>query len=408
MYRVHDWAEVHRLHKREGLSKKRIAERLGMSRTTVYRLLKLTEPPRYERPKRRSLLDDYVDSIKAMLKEDPKVPATVILERLRSEGYPGGITILKELLAELRPIYAPGPCPFQRTTYVPGEILQLDWWDVAQKVRVPVGKGHARRVFGLVGVLPYSAAHAVVFTHTKTVADVTGALPGIFSRLGGLPKSAVVDRDSSIVVPRTRRVHDEIASILGQLAIRPIVLPPRKPTSKGAVERTIGYLETSFLPLRSFSSLADLQEQHDVWAKEVAYRRYHRRVGTRPEVALRTETAALAPLPEVWPDTSTKICARASRDCFVRVAGADYSVPPAYASRSLTARLSPDEVVVFCEGKKIANHKRSYVPADVVVADGHAEELLNAKAAKAALLAGDVAVPEVDLSSYDAILEVTR
>ncbi len=37
MYRVHDWAEVHRLH-REGLSKSAIAERLGMSRTTVDRL----------------------------------------------------------------------------------------------------------------------------------------------------------------------------------------------------------------------------------------------------------------------------------------------------------------------------------------------------------------------------------
>jgi DNA-binding transcriptional regulator LsrR (DeoR family) len=42
---VHDWAEVHRLYEREGLSKSAIAKRLGMSRPTVIRLLGLDEPP---------------------------------------------------------------------------------------------------------------------------------------------------------------------------------------------------------------------------------------------------------------------------------------------------------------------------------------------------------------------------
>lgn len=45
MYRVQDWAEVKRLRDREGLSKKAIAERLGVSRTTVDCLLSLPEPP---------------------------------------------------------------------------------------------------------------------------------------------------------------------------------------------------------------------------------------------------------------------------------------------------------------------------------------------------------------------------
>lgn len=406
MYTVHDWAEVRRLHEREHLSKKHIAERLGMSRTTVHRLLELAEPPRYERPRRPSLLDGHLDSIKAMLKEDSAVPATVMLQHLRREGYRGGVSILKDLLVELRPLYRPDPDPFQRTTYVPGEICQLDWWDLPSHFRVPVGKGHTRPAFGLVAVLPYSAAHAVVFTHTKTVGDVAGALPGVLTRLCGLPRAIVVDRDSSIVVPRTRRVHDEVASLLGQCSIRPIVLPPRKPTSKGAVERTNGYLETSFLPLRSFSSLSDLQLQHDQWAGDVAWKRSHRRVGVAPAVAHRTECDALAELPGTWPDTSTKTAVRASRDCFVRVAGADYSVPPAFVSRMLEVRFTLVEVVVFSEGREVVRHARSFVPADVVVAPGHAEELAQAKRAKAALRAGDVAVPVADLSVYDALCQV--
>ncbi|MCZ7664917.1 MAG: helix-turn-helix domain-containing protein [Thermoleophilia bacterium] len=231
MYSVHDWAEVRSL-RRDGLSKKHIAERLGMSRTTVYRLLEREEPPCYQRRKSPSLLDDHVDSIRGMLKQDHAAPATVILEHLRAEGYRGGITILRELVAELRPQFAPPPDPFQRTVYLPGEICQLDWWDVPSDYRIPVGKGHTRPAFGLVGSLPYSAAHAVTFTHTKTAADVTLALPGVLTRLGGLPRSVVVDRDSTIVNTHTGRLHDEVAALLGGLSVRPIVLPPYKPTSK--------------------------------------------------------------------------------------------------------------------------------------------------------------------------------
>ncbi len=271
---------------------------------------------------------------------------------------------------------------------------------------MPVGKGHTRPAFGLVGTLPYSAAHAVTFTHTKTAADVTLALPGVFARLGGLPQSLVVDRDASIVNRHTGRLLPEAAAFLGALAVRPIVLPPYKPTSKGVVERLNGYLETSFLPLRQFDSLADLQQQHDQWALQVAWKRHHRRVGTRPEVAHRTECASLGPLPALWPDTSVKIHTRLSRDCFVRVAGVDYSVPPAFASRVVSVHLTLERVTVFGEGRELVCHRRSFVPADVVVAPGHAEELLRAKAARRALLAGDVVLPVPDLSVYDALVGV--
>ena len=105
MYDVHDWAEVHRLFERERLSKSAIAKRLGMSRPTVIRLLGLDEPPRYQRVSPGSKLDVYKHAIAAMLDADPGVPATVILGRLRRDGYGGGITILKEHVAAVRPAF---------------------------------------------------------------------------------------------------------------------------------------------------------------------------------------------------------------------------------------------------------------------------------------------------------------
>ncbi len=126
MYSVHDCAEVKRLDK-EDLSKKAIAERLGMSRTTVHRLLALPAPPAYVRKSASSLLDPHRSAILALLDEDSKAPATVIREKLQAQGYAGGITILKDYLVQVRPQFLAART-YQRTSYLPEEIGQLDWW----------------------------------------------------------------------------------------------------------------------------------------------------------------------------------------------------------------------------------------------------------------------------------------
>ena len=96
MYVVQDWAEVHRLFHRGGLSKSAIARRLGMSRTTVIELLARDGPPRYERRPTGSMLDPFKDEIRRMLADDPDVAATVVLERIRRSGFAGRITIVRD------------------------------------------------------------------------------------------------------------------------------------------------------------------------------------------------------------------------------------------------------------------------------------------------------------------------
>src|SRR5262245_18618482 len=109
------------------MAKAAIARRLGMIRNTVDRLLGLREPPRYVRAPIGSQLDPFADAIGSMLDSDPDVPATVVRDHLRRDGYRGGITILREHLARVRPGYLAARA-FQRTSYRPGEIAQVDWW----------------------------------------------------------------------------------------------------------------------------------------------------------------------------------------------------------------------------------------------------------------------------------------
>jgi transposase len=134
VFSVHDWAEVCRLYHREHLSKSAIAKRLGMSRPTVNRLLEHSGPPRYARRSAGSKLDPHRDAIASTLDADPRVSATVVLEHLRRDGYAGGITILKEHLAEVRPQFLAARS-FQRTTYLPGELAHGDWWELPIEVR---------------------------------------------------------------------------------------------------------------------------------------------------------------------------------------------------------------------------------------------------------------------------------
>jgi transposase len=403
VYDVHDWAEVHRLYHREHLTKAAIARRLHMSRTTVIRLLELADPPRYVREGRGSKLDLFKDSVAAMLDEDPEVPATVILDHLVAEGYSGGITILKDHLATVRPTFQ-GARSFQRTTYLPGELAHGDWWE-PKDTKVRVGPGASRQVYGWVTTLPHSAAHAAVYSLSKTVADFLHAVVACLIRLGGVPDAMVVDNDSSIVatgVGRNAVLHPEVAALCGYLGMRLIVLDPGKPQSKGQVERTNGYLERSFLPLRSFADLDDLQAQSDAWATDVAFRRHHRRVGARVGDALAAERRYLHALPDPLPDVDERLEVRVQKDGFVRVRGVDYSVPPGLMRRRVQVRVGPREVVVHLDGAEIARHRRSFAPADVVLDPGHARALRLAREARSQLRTGDVEVEVVDLGRYDA------
>jgi hypothetical protein len=63
-----------------------------------------TQPPRYERAGTGSIVDEVEPRIRVLLKDLPQMPATVIAERI---GWDRSMTVLKERVKLLRPLYAP-------------------------------------------------------------------------------------------------------------------------------------------------------------------------------------------------------------------------------------------------------------------------------------------------------------
>jgi hypothetical protein len=64
----------------------------------------------------------------------------------------------------------------------------------------------------------------------------------------------------------------------------------------------------------------------------------------------------------------------------------------------------PVRVVLRLEGKQIADHVRSWVPADVVADPTHMQALTEHRHARSQLQRGDVAVPLPDLEALDALV----
>jgi hypothetical protein len=62
------------------------------------------------------------------------------------------------------------------------------------------------------------------------------------------------------------------------------------------------------------------------------------------------------------------------------------------------------ELVVHLDGKEIAHHARSYVPADVVLTPAQTRALRLSREARRRLATGDVSVEVPDLSRYDALV----
>jgi hypothetical protein len=247
---------------------------------------------------------------------------------------------------------------YQRTSYLPGEVAQVDWWHTG--LAVPVGKGRVREAFGLVATLPASAAVGVVFTLARTTAEYCAALLGCLERLGGLLEAVVSDNDAGIVA--SRKVGGPPGGGGGRavwgagLAAGGPAPPPS--AGQGQVERSIGYLETSFVPLRAPADLADLQAQADQWTVAVADDRFVRRLGARVADALAVERASLRRLPERWPDVDRRLEVRASRDGFVRWPAWTTRCRHRWPAAALGAAVA-DRRQVCCESTEVACHRLS-------------------------------------------------
>ena len=395
---MEDWAEIRRLHRSEGLPIRAIARRLGVGRNTVRRALVASVPPRYQRPARGSIVDAVEPQIRQLLKEYPTMPATVIAERV---GWTRSLTVLKVRVRELRPLYAP-PDPVSRTMYEPGQLAQCDLW--FPPVDVPIGAGQLARPPVLVMVAGYSRVITARMLPTRTAEDLFAGLWTLLCGWGRIPRTLVWDNEAAVGSWRAGRPQLTAAAqaFRGTLGVAIRQCRPADPEAKGLVERANGYLETSFLPGRSFTSPQDFNEQLQQWLVR-AGQRYHRSIDARPAERWEPDQAAMLALPPVPPRVGWHRLVRLPRDHYVRVDANDYSVHPGVVGRWVAVQADLERVEVMCAGKPVASHERSWARGQSITDAGHARAAAELRQAHHVRPrpAVDAEVQTRDLAIYD-------
>lgn len=358
MLSVEDWAEIRRLHRAEKVSIKQIARDLGIARNTVRSALASDVAPKYERKPAGSIVDEVEPQIRALLQDTPRMPATVIAERI---GWTRGITVLKERVAELRPAYLPVD-PASRTQYEAGDIGQCDFW--FPPIQLPVGFGQVRRpalLPVLTMVTGYSRFLSGQLLPSREAPDLFAGWWQVIERLGAVPRTLVWDGEGAIGRWRSGKseLTSECQAFRGTLGAKVIVLKRREPEHKGIIERAHDYLERSFLPGRTFTGPDDFNAQMQQWLA-IANSRRKRSLGCSPTERIAADKAAMLPLPPVAPVTGWRASTRLARDYYVRIDSNDYSVHPAVIGRRIELIVNLDRVKALCDGRVVADHQRAW------------------------------------------------
>ena len=369
MLSVEDWAEIRRLHRAEGLPIKAIVRVLGISRNTVRAAIASDGPPKYERTPAGSIVDEVEPRIRELLQSYPRMPATVIAERI---GWERGLTVLKERVAELRPVNLP-PDPAGRTSYVAGEIAQCDLW--FPPIELPVGFGQVRRP-ALLPVLTmitgYSRWLSALLLPTRSAADLFAGWWQLIESLAAVPRVLVWDGEGAIGRWRAGKVEltEQCQAFRGTLGAKVVVCKPADPEAKGLIERCHDHLERSFLPGRSFTSPTDFNTQLQQWISVVNTRR-RRALGCAPTDRITADRQAMLTLPPVPPATGWRSATRLARDHYVRLDGNDYSVHPAVIGRRIEVIPDLARVRAVCDGRVVADHERIWAGHQTISDPAH-------------------------------------
>lgn len=371
-------AEILRLHHAEQLSRRQIADQLGINRKTVAAVIergRVITKVRQRRP-RSSILEPYHGLVDRLLEDAPARSAVNILQRLREAGYHGGITILRDHLRTIRP--SEQTEAFFELDFAPGEAAQVDWGEFSDVFTDGTG------VHAFVMVLCFSRMLYLEFTLRESLPALLRCYQRALQFFGGLCREYWHDNMRTVMaerVGRLWRLTPMFEAYRGFHGFKAILCGKGKGNEKGRVEDGVKLVRYQFWPGRHFEDLADLNRQARRWRDELANRREHAATGKVPELVFANEKSSLLPLRPDPYDTDDVVSTRVSPFFRVRFDNNAYSVPWTLSGKPVTVRGDDDEVRVCYGDKVVTTHQRCFLKGQVITKDKHQQGLREHKAA---------------------------
>lgn len=357
---------------REGVSVSEIARRTGHDRKTIRKIRDAPgHPAGQERPKKGSKLDPYKPYLKRRAAAGV-LNAVKLLGELRRQGYPGGVSVLREFLHDLRPSV---PIVTERFETPPGHQAQVDWAACG-----PIWhRDRLRTLSSFTMTLGYSRRQYLEFTVSQDMETFQRCHIKAFRYFGGVPREILYDNLKAVV---TR--HGADGQVLWNSRFRdfadyygfvPRACRPYRAQTKGKVENGIRYVKGNFLIGLDLSemTLEELNRDGLRWIRETADVRVHGTTHERPIDRWPVEAAALRSL-DGRPDYDTSyICHRlVDREGYISYHGSRYSVPPEHAGRTLMVKEDTEgRLRVYSGGRQVVEHLVAERAGSIITAPGH-------------------------------------
>lgn len=352
-------SKLRRLVRRDGLSVREAARRLGIARNTAAKWLATDEmvEPRY--PKRvdlPSILDPYKDQLTTWLKADAhrgkreRRGTKALFEALRALGYSGSRGPVYEFSKRWRQAQenAPRHAGFVPLSFELGEAFQFDWsceyafiGGLRRRLEVAHTKLAASRAFVLVAY--YAQAHEMLFdAHAQA-----------FAALGGIPKRGIYDNMKTAVdkvgTGKQRSVNARFEAMTGHYLFEAEFCNRAAGWEKGIVEKNVQDRRRGIwreAGERRWASLAELngwllQACRDAWG-EMSHPEW-------PELTVadvwQDEQARLMPCPSPF-DGYVEQPVRVSATALIHYQRNRYSVPCEWVNAVVSLRAYPDRLLL--------------------------------------------------------------
>lgn len=343
-------------HDRQGLTVAQTARALGLHPETVAKWVKRTRYEARASVPRTSRLDAFKDEVVRLLESHP-YSAQQIFQRLREAGYGGGLTIVKDYVAKVRPARREA---FLKLAFAPGECAQVDWGEYGS---VNIGSTRRRLSF-FVLVLAHSRRLYVQFTVSQTLEHFLACHEQAFAAIQGVPTKIMVDNLKSAVLQRLAGCapvfNARYLDFSRHWGFEIAACAPGRGNEKGRVENAVGYVKKNFLNGLELSEFSAINPAAQLWLDTVANVRIHGETRRRPIDLFQEEQPRLRPLNPMPYDIGRIETARASKQFRVPLDTNHYSVPARYVGVRVILKAYPDRICIYHQDQLIARHVRCY------------------------------------------------
>ena len=363
---------IRRWHHREGLAIREIRRRTGLSRNTIRKYLASdVVEPKYPARKSASKLDPYAEVLASWLAREGKRSRKRRrnLKQLHRDlvalGFDGSYDRVAAFARDWRQrererAHRASRGAFVPLAFAPGEAFQFDWsedWLVIGRKKTKLQIAHTK--------LCHSRAFHLRAYLTQTHEMLFDAHNHAFRVLGGVPERGIYDNMKTAVDKvgrgKERVVNARFRAMVSHFLFEAEFCNPAAGWEKGQVEKNVR--DARHRLLQDAPAFADLAEAN-VWLEARCQALWQ--VIVHPEHRQRTvaevhadEQAALMAMPPPF-DGFIELTKRVSPTCLVAFERNRYSVPAAFANRTVSLRAYADRIVLVAEARVVAEHPRVF------------------------------------------------